>query len=130
MHCSGCGKDIPFAGQVCPHCQRDKSGDQQQQALIAIGVVIGGVIGLAVNDMFGVFIGGVIGGIVGLVLAMSNAAKTKPPEVRIQESQISLPAAKKLSPEERLTELKTLREKGLLTEDEFSEKKKEILTDL
>jgi outer membrane lipoprotein SlyB len=50
MQCSNCGKDIPYAGKVCPFCHVDKSKDQQLHAS-AIG---GGFAGLIIGAMFGV----------------------------------------------------------------------------
>lgn len=45
MRCSGCGKDIPFGGQVCPFCQRDKSSDQASTVAGMTAMIIGGFIG-------------------------------------------------------------------------------------
>jgi hypothetical protein len=28
MLCTGCGKRVPFVGDVCPYCQRDKTRSQ------------------------------------------------------------------------------------------------------
>src|SRR5262245_39006301 len=52
MKCSNCGMDIPFSGNVCPYCKRDKSGDQ---LLSIIGTVVGiflliGFIGCLCNN--------------------------------------------------------------------------------
>jgi hypothetical protein len=33
MQCSNCGKEIPFTGNVCPHCHANKERDQQVYAL-------------------------------------------------------------------------------------------------
>ena len=32
MQCSNCGKEIPFTGNVCPHCHANKERDQQVYA--------------------------------------------------------------------------------------------------
>jgi len=50
MLCSNCGKNIPFTGNVCPYCHKDKTKDQNIQVL----GVLGGLVGLAP----GWFIGG------------------------------------------------------------------------
>ena len=51
MLCSGCGKRIPFGGQVCPHCQRDKGADQQIHVCGMVYGFIGGAIGYAIGGV-------------------------------------------------------------------------------
>ena len=40
MLCSNCGKNIPYAGKVCPYCKIDKSADQIQHTGCMIIFVI------------------------------------------------------------------------------------------
>lgn len=129
MHCSGCGKQIPFAGQVCPHCQRDKSADQQRHAISMIGIFVGGVIGYAVNEIMGAIVGGSIGGAAAMFLPLAGTEKSVPPEVRIQE-KTELPSPSKPNSADRLAELSLLKDKGLISEEEFSDKKNKILAEL
>jgi hypothetical protein len=82
MLCSGCGKDVPFIGDVCPYCHRNKSADQKTQ-------IVGLVFALPALSLgwwlFGFWWG------VGLMMvaafvgvALSHPGKpTRPPEVRI-----------------------------------------------
>ena len=78
MQCSNCGKDIPFAGNVCPHCHADKSGDQTIKVLALITGSIGAFIGNAIGDFGGVFIGAFIGAIPGFILgSILKAQKEK-----------------------------------------------------
>ena len=54
MLCTNCGKNIPFAGNVCPYCHADKSEDKKKHArtLNYVGaVVIGGMAGVLVGFM-------------------------------------------------------------------------------
>lgn len=67
MRCSNCGAGIPFAGNVCPFCNANKSGDQFDQALGIVGMVLGATVGGAISGCEGVAIGGVVGAVVGLV---------------------------------------------------------------
>lgn len=66
MHCSNCGKDIPFNGNVCPYCHADKSKDKEIHMTFLAGAFAGGLIGwkVAGEDFIGAMIGGFIGGIV------------------------------------------------------------------
>lgn len=45
MRCSNCGKDVPFAGRVCPYCRADKSDDKALYAVATVCMVTGGVLG-------------------------------------------------------------------------------------
>lgn len=74
MYCSNCGKDIPFAGNVCPYCGADKSKDQQAYAALVMGGIGGAIIGWIVSanligepcfGIIGVFPGGFIGALIG-----------------------------------------------------------------
>jgi predicted nucleic acid-binding Zn ribbon protein len=44
MHCSNCGKSIPFAGKVCPWCGMSKAMDQQVQLWALMGAVFSGLL--------------------------------------------------------------------------------------
>ncbi|WP_170929137.1 hypothetical protein [Mycobacterium paraense] len=69
MRCSNCGKDVPFAGKVCPYCHVDKTSDQQKQVLGIFFGFIGGALGWFIHGVIAALIGLVIGVIVGLVAA-------------------------------------------------------------
>jgi len=117
MHCSGCGKDIPFAGDVCPYCHRDKSQDQQYTVLAFILGLVLGYIGYLVFDWWGV-IGGFIAGCA-IAVAMSGAGETEAPEVKIannnaQDIDVSG------SIESRLSKLNGLKESGLITDEDYN----------
>lgn len=73
MMCSGCGKDIPFNGTVCPYCHRDKSKDQEYTVL---GVIFSGGLGWLGYKLFGVW--GAIGGfIVGMIACVGDERRGK-----------------------------------------------------
>ena len=129
MRCFGCGKEIPFAGDVCPYCHRDKSKDQTTHALLVVCVVIGGAIGYFANDFMGFFVGALIGGAVGVVVALFNAASapSKPPEVRVVSESASSTSKPESDIVRRLTDLDALKTRGLISESEWAEKRKSIL---
>lgn len=88
MICSGCGKDIPMGGVVCPYCHRDKTGDANAHLLGYIFGAVGAFIGYFIGELWGLFIGMVIGVIIGAVMGgKSGTAATKPPEVRLAPNQ-------------------------------------------
>lgn len=89
MRCSGCGKDIPFGGQVCPFCQRDKSSDQTGTVATCLGLLIGGFIGNAIGGFGGMLIGGFLLGIVAAIITASgkNHSARKPPRVRADQAR-------------------------------------------
>jgi hypothetical protein len=68
MHCSNCGKNIPFAGKVGPYCHANKEGDQQVMVIGMAVAVVGIVIGYAAAGFCGSFGGGMIGGVVGAII--------------------------------------------------------------
>jgi glutaredoxin len=123
MRCSGCGKDIPFGGSVCPYCQRDKSKDK---AYTVAAFVFGSVAGFIGYYIFG-FWGAVFGFIVGCVAAaiITNSVDSKPPQVEVVNMQTVAKADESIA--DQLSRLKNLHNKGLLSDDEFSYKKSEIL---
>lgn len=76
MRCSNCGKDIPFAGQVCPYCHANKSKDQN----LTVFAFISGF-GLAIfvywitQNIFYAFFGLIGGVIIGTILFLSAQQK-------------------------------------------------------
>lgn len=134
MHCSGCGKDVPFGGSVCLFCQRDKSSDQAATIATGIGMVIGGIIGSLISGFGGMIVGGLVLGVAAAMIAMSgkNHSAKKPPRVRVE---LFVPADRAMlrpapdtaaaptgvtttSVEERLRRLDRLKSEGLLSDDE------------
>lgn len=142
MICSGCGKDIPFAGAVCPYCQRDKRGDQRFTAITmawgVIGILVGSVIGSLSSEKDGsvvpMFAGGFIGLVIGFIFALARNAgtqRTQPPEVRIARRSGRKDIAR-VGPDiaSRLETLEALRSKGLISEAEFDAKRASILDEM
>lgn len=142
MLCSGCGKDIPFNGSVCPHCHRNKAGDQQTQITGVFFGFLGAAIGYFVFDgilagFVGLIAGSFIGGIVG---ATSNTRRSSPPDVHVvnnsetQGSNQERPQQPQTTQVEaaasRLESLTSLKTKGLITETEFNAKRQKILEEL
>ncbi|MEK0449441.1 MAG: hypothetical protein RL088_1709 [Verrucomicrobiota bacterium] len=77
MICSGCGKDIPFAGEVCPYCHRNKSNDQLYEGLGCLGGGVGVVIGVVIicvmsagSEEWNFWPGAIIGSVIGSILAI------------------------------------------------------------
>lgn len=52
MQCPNCGKQTPFAGNVCHHCGHEKHAAKIGQVVSFIGVIIGMGVGIA---YFGTF---------------------------------------------------------------------------
>jgi hypothetical protein len=140
MRCSGCGKDIPFGGQVCPYCQRDKSSDQAATVAIGIGLVIGGFLGNLVAGFTGMMVGGCVLGIVAGAISMSGKSHSakKPPRVRV-DPPVSVRASTTLKaaavsaldgPEARLRRLDDLKAKGLLSDQEHRDQRKAVIAAL
>lgn len=126
MLCSGCGKDIPFNGTVCPYCQRDKSKDQAYTVTAFIYGLIGGAIGYFVFGFWGVLGGFFLGCIIAAVTTLGGG--TKPPEVQVSHPPASVEPDDSI--EGKLVQLKLLHDRGLLTAEEFASKKSEILAKL
>lgn len=69
--CSNCGENIPFSGNVCPHCHHNKSEDQDKELIIQITSFAGAVVGLASGAITylissigpAIIVGGIFGGI-------------------------------------------------------------------
>lgn len=123
MFCSGCGKDIPFNGSVCPYCQRDKSKDQAYMVMAFIFSIIGGAIGYFIFGFWGVIGGFVLGCIIAAVV--TSGGGTKAPEVQLAPASQSPEAEDSVAT--KLAQLKQLHEQGLLTDEEFTNKKADIL---
>lgn len=123
MRCSGCGKDIPFSGSVCPYCQRDKSKDQ---AYMVAAVIFGATAGAIGYYIFGVW-GALCGFIIGCIAAafMTLGSDSKPPQIEVVNTS---PTDDSIAI--KLTQLKDLHYKGLITDEEFASKKTEILNKL
>ena len=82
MRCSGCGKDVPFAGQVCPYCHRDKTADKETHSLgMSLGF-IGLVVGYLVFGFVGACAGFVVGGVAAFIIVKPHLM-SRPPVVRI-----------------------------------------------
>jgi len=147
MNCSGCGKDIPFHGDVCPYCQRDKSTDKDNFTLAMffggslglvggfIGYMFGGFFGPILSFFFfgpilGFFLGGIVG--VGIAVFMSEPQSTKsaPPEVRIKREESRVISSPGSDVAKRLENLEALKTKGLISDSEYASKRNSILDHL
>jgi RNA polymerase subunit RPABC4/transcription elongation factor Spt4 len=94
LRCSRCGKDISFAGKVCPYCGTDKSKDQLMMVWGMLFAIVGGLLGYAVTRHIGwTLLVGFIGMVAGIILAgVINLQPTKEdasalPEVKVRESE-------------------------------------------
>ncbi len=76
MQCSNCGKDVPFAGNVCPYCHADKSKDQTTMVVGVPLALLGAAVGAGVFGLWG----GVGGFVAGVVAGMSLAKKIHTPK--------------------------------------------------
>ena len=133
MRCSGCGKDIPVTGQVCPYCQRDKSTDQTQHTLITICVLGCVGVGYFVGGFSGLLWGAGVGIVLGVIVALSagSGVASKPPQVRVVEPNEPGPAPlAESTSKKRLADLEALRKDGLISESEFTAKRQRILDEL
>ena len=63
MYCPGCGKNIPFTGDVCPYCHRDKSKAQAYHLLALASALVCGWIGYLMFKGWGAFFGFIAGGL-------------------------------------------------------------------
>ena len=132
--------EIPFGGQVCPHCLRDKSSDQADSITALIGalpgLVVGGLIGGAIGGLpiavaFGL-LGGIIGSLVAaIVMRKAESRSTEaPPEVRVAEAD-GTPRAD-VQPDrdtvaDRLRRVDQLKADGLISGKEHARKRDDIL---
>ena len=106
-----------------------------------IFVLIGLFVVIPAFGPFGILWTLMAGGIVGLHLYRAFGEKYMGPEIRIEDEEgtnpagetpadAPPPAAPRPSAEDRLRRLEDLREKRLITANEFEEKRKEILKEL
>ena len=132
MRCSGCGKDIPFGWQVCPHCQRDKSSDQASTVAGMIAMVVGGFIGNLVGGFGGMIIGAVVLGFIAVVMTLPGKkhSSRKAPAVRVVDANASPKPKITNSTADRLANLNALKEQGLLTEGEYERQRAVIIAAL
>ncbi|WP_201068504.1 MULTISPECIES: CvpA family protein [Thiorhodovibrio] len=141
MLCLGCGKEIPFLGDVCPYCQRDKSRDQIILVVLVFFAVLGGFVGSFFSFM-GLIIGTAVGVVIGLILILSlwtlnhnevlsrhNNHLTQPPVVRMASEKNSPPPPNN-SIAEHLENLEYLKTKNLISQSEFDKLRKETLAKL
>lgn len=124
MHCSGCGKTIPFAGTVCPYCHRDKSQDQRYTLLAVVLGGAGAYIGWEVGGFWGA-VAGFVGGALVAAIAMNVGKAPKPPEV-----QVVATAAGGDDLAERLRRLKDLQAQGLISEEEAADRRRQITAEI
>jgi hypothetical protein len=127
MHCSGCGKDIPFAGDVCPYCNRDNTADKQYVVMGFMFSVPALVAGYWIFDSVVAAIVGFVGGCVLAFFASGKNKKTDAPEVQVvdQGSKESTSNAA-----ERMKALKSMLDDGLITDEEYKEKKESIMSEI
>lgn len=123
MRCSGCGKEIPFEGTVCPFCNRDKSNDKKRYELAIVWCIGLGFVGGYLFGGWGLIIGVFVG--YGLAVAQSGTGITTPPEVHV--TNLTATSTRDSSNEKRLENLIALYSKGLIDEAEYNKKKKEII---
>lgn len=134
MLCSGCGSTIPFSGEVCPRCHRNKSSDQVGTVFGVLAMIGGGWIGSLVGGVVGAIIGGIGSAIVvAIIIALSsnNSAK-EPPVVQIAPSKPSV-VTKATSSDRRddtatrLRRLDQLKADGLVTDAEYRAQRRTII---
>ena len=135
VRCSGCGKDIPFMGTVCPHCHRDK-GDDKKMHLLTVFILIACVVaGALINGVAGFFwgVGIAVGACFALGVWSGLRKKSDPPQVRVMQDTSAFSQSHGESPKsqrERLIRLEELRNEGLITAEEYAEQRKRILDEL
>lgn len=141
MHCSGCGKHIPFGGAVCPFCQRDKSSDQTIHIAGVVGMCIGGTVGSWIGGFGGMVVGAIVIGFLVVIIGAASGGHSakKPPRVRIDRNEPAVASvagakASKMNlpndPATRLERLNALRDQGAITEDEYKERRTVIIAAL
>lgn len=59
---------IPFAGEVCPYCLRNKKGDQTRTVATGVGLIIGGLSGHLVDGITGMIVGGLAFGLLAAII--------------------------------------------------------------
>lgn len=132
MKCSGCGKSIPFSGQVCPFCQRDKSGDKKQFFWVSVFMLVGAGAGLLVHrDGWGLLGGTILGG--GIAGAIWKPKKSVAPEVKPivhTSNMVSAASSDGSKVQRRLADLEGLRKAGIVSAAEYAAKRQSILDSL
>lgn len=140
MRCTGCGMKIAFAGEVCPYCLLQKKGDQTGTVVTGAGLLLGGFIGNVIGGFGGILIGGFVLGLLAAIVSMSGRKHTakKRPRVRVDGPVTTRPHARSKkdtaavdeAPEPRLRRLNHLRAQGLLSEQEYRNQRKAIISQL
>jgi hypothetical protein len=135
MHCSGCGKDVPFAGEVCPHCNRNKGADQTATVVGMLAIGLGGWIGGMIGGFVGTIVGGVVLGAIAVVATTGRRTRSakQPPVVRIKggastSSPANRPLPKRDDLASRLQRLDDLKAKGLISDDEHADQRARIIS--
>lgn len=131
---------IAFAGEVCPYCLRQKKGDQIGTVGTGAGLLLGGFVGNVIGGFGGMLIGGFVLGLLAAIVSMSgkNHTAKKPPRVRVDSPVTTRPHARSKkhtaavdeAPEPRLRRLNGLRAQGLLSEQEYQNQRKVIISRL
>jgi len=90
MLCEHCGMDIPFVGDICPHCHKPKIESQasHMSGLVfgVIGAFVGGSLGYEING----FIGGIVLGFIGLVVFITLGILSA--QYNIKKSKVNKPS--------------------------------------
>lgn len=68
--------NIPFAGELCPHCLRQKKSDQTGTVATATGLLLGGLIGNVIGGLEGMLVGGFLLGLLAAFVSMSGKKHT------------------------------------------------------
>ena len=137
MKCLSCGEEISLIAKVCPHCHRDtKASNDAQGAMFGLAV-IGAIIGYIINDLFGAFIGAIIvGGVGGGIAYIVYQSKydREAASVKLVNDCIENAGAEKENKvgthAERIEVLVDLKSRGLITDDEYNERRSKIINDL
>lgn len=131
---------IPFAGEVCPHCLRQKNTDQTGTVATGVGLLMGGFIGSLVGGLGGMLIGGFLLGLLAAFVSMSgkNHTARKPPRLRVdgfapikpddmpEKANTGVADATKT----RLFRLADLRARDVLSAQEHQDQRKAIIARL
>lgn len=137
MHCSGCGKDVPFAGEVCPYCNRNKGADQTATVVGMLAIGLGGWIGGMIGGFVGTIVGAFVLGFIAVSATMGSRTRSakKPPVVRVRGTEPNASLASRPLPKpddlaSRLRRLDDLKAKGLISDDEHADQRSRILTSI
>ncbi|MGW8135935.1 SHOCT domain-containing protein [Sphingomonas zeae] len=135
MRCSGCGKGIPFGGQVCLYCHREKSSDQAITVFGTIGVLFGGFIGNLVGGFGGMLVGAFGLGFIALVFISVTGSKKghsakRPPRIQLEPTPKAKSESSNPDAAIRLAKLKQLMGDGLITDEEYQRQRSKIVDSL